>query len=125
MLLGHGVGSLPERCFTEEQPYYMKGHSKKLCQDGYAVWCPYILQAGNQSSQNKIAAMLLSQGVSLHNVSCSSLDAGEVIAGHVSGLSGLNVGCYGVSWGAFLALHLEATTNARSPIIASGYIRDV
>jgi hypothetical protein len=56
VLLGHGMASLPERCFTEDQPDYMKGIGKKLCQDGYAVWCPYILQLGNQPSQNNMAA---------------------------------------------------------------------
>jgi hypothetical protein len=124
ILLGHGIASLPERCFTDAQPDYMRAIGKKLCQDGYAVWCPYILQEGDQSSQNNMAAMLLSQGVSLHNVSCSSLDAGEIIANHVARLSGLNIGCYGVSWSAVLALHLEAALGAQRPTVASGYMRD-
>lgn len=124
ILLGHGMGSLPERCFTDAQPDYMKGIGKKLCMDGYAVWCPFILQAGNQSSQNNMASMLLSEGISLHNVSCSSLEAGEQIAMHVAKSYDMSVGCYGVSWGSFLVLHLEAATNAYRPTVASGYMRD-
>jgi hypothetical protein len=124
IMLGHGMASLPERCFADDKPDYMKGIGIKLCQDGYAVWCPYILQQGNQPSQNTMAAMLLSQGVSLHNVSCSSLEAGEAIASHVAGLSGLKAGCYGVSWGSALVLHLEAATGAQRPTVASGYMRD-
>lgn len=124
MLLAHGMASLPERCFTDDQPDYMKGIGQKLCQDGYAVWCPYILQAGNQPSQDTMAAMLLSQGVSLHNVSCSSLEAGETIASRVVGLPRLKTGRYGVSWGAIFTLHLEAATGTQRPTVASGYMRD-
>lgn len=61
ILLGHGMGSLPERCFTDSQPDYMKGIGKQLCMDGYAVWCPYIFQAGNQSSQNNMASIRFMQ----------------------------------------------------------------
>lgn len=39
-------------------------------------------------------------------------------------MSGLNVGVYGVSSGAFLALHLEAATGRMRPTVVSGYMRD-
>jgi hypothetical protein len=124
ILLGHGMGSLPERCFTDAQPDYMKGIGKQLCIDGYAVWCPYILQSGNQPSQNNMASMLLCHGISLHTVSCSSLEAGEYIAKHLAKLHDVRVACYGVSWSSFLALHLEAATKAQRPTVVSGYMRD-
>src|SRR5207245_2471768 len=79
---------------------------------------------GNQESQNNIAAMLASHGVSAHNVSCASIDAGETVCRKLTGASGLNVGVYGVSSGAFLALHLEAATGRMRPTVASGYMRD-
>lgn len=93
-------------------------------QDGYVVWCPYIVQIGNQESQNNIAAMLASHGISAHNVSCASIDAGETVCRRLTGMSGLHVGVYGVSSGAFLALHLEAATGRMRPTVVSGYMRD-
>jgi hypothetical protein len=124
MLLAHGMASTPERCFDEDNPDYMNAIGKQLCQDGYVVWCPYIVQIGNQESQNNIAAMLASHGISAHNVSCASIDAGEIVCRRLTGLSDLNVGVYGASWGAFLVLHLEAATGRMRPTVASGYMRD-
>ncbi len=124
ILLGHGMASTPERCFDDADKDYMNALGKQLCQDGYAVWCPYIVQIGNLESQNNIAAMLASHGVSAHNVSCASIDAGEIVCRKLTGVSGLNVGVYGVSWGAFLALHLEAATGRMRPTVVSGYMRD-
>ncbi|WP_375786278.1 hypothetical protein ACE10Z_00965 [Bradyrhizobium sp. Pha-3] len=124
ILLGHGMASTPERCFDDADKDYMNALGKQLCQDGYVVWCPYIVQMGNQESQNNIAAMLASHGVSAHNVSCASIDAGETVCRKLTGASGLNVGVYGVSSGAFLALHLEAATGRMRPTVASGYMRD-
>ncbi|WFU32860.1 hypothetical protein QA635_41405 [Bradyrhizobium brasilense] len=124
ILLGHGMASTPERCFDDADKDYMNALGKQLCRDGYVVWCPYIIQIGNQESQNNIAAMLASHGVSAHNVSCASLDAGEIVCRKLTGASGLNVGVYGVSWGAFLALHLEAATGQMRPTVVSGYMRD-
>ncbi|WGS20590.1 MULTISPECIES: hypothetical protein [unclassified Bradyrhizobium] len=57
-------------------------------------------------------------------MSCASIDAGETVCRKLTGLSGLNVGVYGVSWGAFLALHLEAATGRMRPTVVSGYMRD-
>lgn len=124
VLLGHGMASTPERCFDDADKDYMNALGKHLCQDGYVVWCPYIVQIGNQESQNNIAAMLASHGISAHNVSCASLDAGEIVCRKLTGASGLNVGVYGVSWGALLALHLEAATGRMRPTVFSGYLRD-
>ena len=124
ILLGHGMAATPERCFIDSDPDYMNAIGKQLCRDGYAVWCPYIVQIGNQESQNNIAAMLACHGISAHNVSCASLDAGEIVCRRLTGMSGLNVGVYGVSWGAFLALHLEAATGRMRPTVVSGYMRD-
>jgi hypothetical protein len=124
MLLAHGMASTPERCFDDNDPDYMNAIGKQLCQDGFAVWCPYIVQIGNQESQNNIAAMLASHGISAHNVSCSSLDAGETVCRKLTGASDLNVGVYGASWGAFLVLHLEAATGRMRPTVVSGYMRD-
>jgi len=124
VLLAHGMASTPQRCFVDTDPDYMNAIGKQLCQDGYVVWCPYIVQIGNQESQNNIAAMLASHHISAHNVSCASIDAGETVCRMVTGLSGLNVGVYGVSWGAFLALHLEAATGRMRPTVVSGYMRD-
>ncbi|WP_136626224.1 hypothetical protein [Bradyrhizobium macuxiense] len=124
MLLAHGMASTPERCFVDDDPDYMNAIGKQLCQDGFIVWCPYIVQIGNQESQNNIAAMLASHRISAHNVSCASIDAGEIICRRLTGLSDLNVGVYGASWGAFLALHLEAATGRMRPTVVSGYMRD-
>lgn len=124
MLLAHGMASTPERCFVDGDPDYMNAIGKQLCQDGYVVWCPYIVQIGNQESQNNIAAMLASHRISAHNVSCASIDAGETVCRKLTGLTDLNVGVYGVSWGAFLALHLEAATGRMRPTVVSGYMRD-
>jgi hypothetical protein len=124
VLLGHGMASTPERCFDDGDKDYMNAIGKQLCQDGYVVWCPYIVQDGNQESQNNIAAMLASHGVSAHNVSCASIDAGEIVCRKLTGASDLNVGVYGVSWSAFLALHLEAATGRMRPTVISGYMRD-
>lgn len=124
VLLAHGMAATPERCFADSDPDYMNAIGKQLCQDGYVVWCPYIVQIGNQESQNNIAAMLASHGVSAHNVSCAAIDAGEIVCRRLTGVSGLNVGVYGVSWGAFLALHLEAATGRMRPTVISGYMRD-
>ncbi|MFX9733205.1 hypothetical protein ABTP32_18950, partial [Acinetobacter baumannii] len=54
ILLGHGMASTPERCFDDADKDYMNALGKQLCQDGYVVWCPYIVQIGNQESQNNI-----------------------------------------------------------------------
>jgi hypothetical protein len=124
ILLAHGMASTPERCFDDSDPDYMNAIGKQLCEDGYVVWCPYIVQIGNQESQNNIAAMLASHGVSAHNVSCASIEAGEFVCRKLVGASGLNVGVYGVSWGAFLVLHLEAATGRMRPTVVSGYMRD-
>lgn len=124
ILLGHGMASTPERCFDDADKDYMNALGKQLCQDGYVVWCPYIVQIGNQESQNNIAAMLACHGVSAHNVSCASIDAGEIVCRKLTGVSGLNVGVYGASWGALLALHLEAATGQMRPTVISGYMRD-
>ncbi|NEV02348.1 hypothetical protein [Bradyrhizobium uaiense] len=124
ILLGHGMASTPERCFDDADKDYMNALGMQLCRDGYVVWCPYIVQIGNQESQNNIAAMLASHGVSAHNVSCASIDAGEIVCRKLTGASGLNVGVYGVSWGAFLALHLEAATGRMRSTVVSGYMRD-
>ncbi|WP_338694422.1 hypothetical protein V5279_01345 [Bradyrhizobium sp. 26S5] len=124
ILLGHGMASTPERCFDDADNDYMNALGKSLCRDGYVVWCPYIVQIGDQASQNNIAAMLASHGVSAHNVSCASIDAGEIVCRKLTGASGLNVGVYGVSWGAFLVLHLEAATGRMRPTVVSGYMRD-
>ncbi|MBR0871471.1 hypothetical protein JQ633_13980 [Bradyrhizobium tropiciagri] len=124
MLLAHGMAATPERCFADSDPDYMNAIGRQLCQDGYVVWCPYIVQIGNQESQNNIAAMLASHGVSAHNVSCAAIDAGELVCRMLTGVSGLNAGVYGASWGAFLALHLEAATGRMRPTVVSGYMRD-
>ncbi|QPF84735.1 alpha/beta hydrolase [Bradyrhizobium genosp. L] len=124
VLLAHGMASTPERCFADSDPDYMNAIGKQLCEDGYVVWCPYIVQIGNQESQNNIAAMLASHGISAHNVSCASVDAGEIVCRKLTGMSDLNVGVYGASWGAFLALHLEAATGRMRPTVVSGYMRD-
>ncbi|WP_426438030.1 hypothetical protein [Bradyrhizobium genosp. P] len=124
ILLAHGMASTPERCFDDGDPDYMNAIGKRLCEDGYVVWCPYIVQIGNQESQNNIAAMLACHGVSAHNLSCASIEAGEFVCRKLVGASGLNVGVYGASWGAFLVLHLAAATGRMRPTIASGYMRD-
>ncbi|MBR0794020.1 hypothetical protein JQ615_01315 [Bradyrhizobium jicamae] len=124
ILLAHGMASTPERCFDDGDPDYMNAIGKRLCEDGYVVWCPYIVQIGNQESQNNVAAMLASHGVSAHNVSCASIEAGEFVCRKLIGASGLNVGVYGVSWGALLVLHLEAAIGRMRPTVASGYMRD-
>lgn len=124
ILLAHGMASTPERCFDDADPDYMNAIGRRLCEDGYVVWCPYIVQIGNQESQNNIAAMLASHGVSAHNVSCASIEAGEFVCRKLVGASGLNVGVYGVSWGALLVVHLEAATGRMRPTVASGYMRD-
>ena len=124
ILLAHGMASTPERCFDDGDPDYMNALGKQLCEDGYVVWCPYIVQIGNQESQNNVAAMLASHRVSAHNVSCASIEAGEFVCRKLTGLSGLNVGVYGVSWGALLVLHLEAALGRMRPTVASGYMRD-
>ncbi len=41
----------------------------------------------------------------------------------LTGRSGLNVGVYGVSWGAFLALHLEAATGRMRPTVSRIHAR--
>lgn len=124
ILLAHGMASTPERCFSDSDPDYMNAIGKQLCEDGFVVWCPYIVQIGNQESQNNIAAMLASHGISAHNVSCASIDAGEIVCRKLTGMSDLNVGVYGASWGAFLVLHLEAATGRMRPTVVSGYMRD-
>lgn len=102
----------------------MNGIGKKLCMNGFAVWCPFMIQEGNQTSQNNLAAMLLSRGISLHNVSCSALNAGEQLASRLCNIQFPKIGIYGVSWSAFLALHLTAAISSRRPVVASGYLRD-
>jgi len=65
----------------------------------------------NQESQNNIAAMLASHGISAHNVSCASVDAGEIVCRKLTGASNLNVGSMGFL-GCVLALHSRLQADA-------------
>lgn len=122
-ILAHGMGTTPERCFNVQFPDYMRSIGTRLCAAGFAVWCPFMPQAGNQTSQDSLAGMLSFAGVSYHNAFCSALDLGPWVSRQLD-LRDLRVVRYGMSWGSVLAANLEAATGERIPTVLSGYLRN-
>jgi hypothetical protein len=123
VLLAHGMETTPERCFNVQYPDYMKAIGARLCAAGFAVWCPFLPQAGNQPSQNNLAGMLSLEGISYHNAVCSALNLGPWVLRQIK-VPDQRTFRYGVSWGSVVAGNLEAATGARSPTVLSGYLRD-
>jgi hypothetical protein len=122
-ILAHGMGTTPERCFNVQFPDYMRSIGSRLCAAGFAVWCPFMPQAGNQTSQDSLAGMLTFAGISYHNAFCSTLNLGPWVAQQLN-LRDLRVVRYGVSWGAVISANLEAATGERIPTVLSGYLRN-
>jgi hypothetical protein len=123
VLLSHGMATTPERCFNLQFPDYMNAIGARLCAAGFAVWCPFLPQAGNQPSQNNLAGMLSFEGVSYHNAVCSALDLGPWAMRQLQ-VPELRAVRYGMSWGSVIAGNLEAATGALTPSVLSGYFRD-
>ncbi len=123
VLLAHGMGTTPERCFNVQFPDYMKAIGARLCAAGFAVWCPFLPQAGNQPSQNNLAGMLSLAGISYHNAVCSALNLGPWAMRQIN-VPELRAFRYGMSWGSVVAGNLEAATGALTPTVLSGYLRD-
>jgi hypothetical protein len=123
VLLAHGMGTTPERCFNVKSPDYMRAIGARLCSAGFAVWCPFLPQGGNQPSQNNLAGMLSLEGLSYHNAVCSALNLGPWVMGQIK-MPELRVFRYGMSWGSVIAGNLEAATGALNPTVLSGYLRD-
>jgi hypothetical protein len=122
-LLAHGMETTPERCFNVESPDYMEAIGARLCAAGFAVWCPFLPQSGNEPSQDNLAGMFSLAGVSYHNVVCSALNLGSWVARQIK-LPETGVVRYGMSWGSIIACNLEAATGALRPSVLSGYLRD-
>ena len=122
-ILAHGMGTTPERCFNVQFPDYMRSIGTRLCAAGFAVWCPFMPQAGNQSSQDSLAGMLSFAGISYHNAFCSALNLGPWVSRQLD-LRDLGVVRYGMSWGSLLSANLEAATRQRIPTVLSGYLRN-
>jgi hypothetical protein len=123
VLLAHGMATTPERCFNLQFPDYMKAIGARLCAAGFAVWCPFLPQAGNQSSQNNLSGMLSLEGISYHNAVCSALNLGPWVMRQIKAPE-LRSFRYGMSWGSIVAGNLEAATGALTPSVLSGYLRD-
>ena len=123
VLLGHGMATTPARCFNVTSPDYMDAIGARLCAAGFAVWCPFLPQSGNQPSQDNLAGMLALTGISYHNVACSALNLGPWVFRQMKAPE-LRVVRYGMSWGSVIAGNLEAATGARTPSVLSGYLRD-
>jgi hypothetical protein len=121
VILARGMGTTPERCFNWEAPDYMRAIGTQLCAAGFAVWCPFIPQAGNQTSQDSLAGMLSFAGISYHNAFCSALNLGPWVSRQLH-LSDLAVVRFGMSWGSVLAANLEAATVERIPTVLSEYL---
>jgi hypothetical protein len=122
-LLSHGMGTTPERCFNVQFPDYMQAVGARLCAAGFAVWCPFLPQAGNQPSVNNLAGMLSFEGISYHNAVCSALNLGPWAMAQIK-VPKLRVVRYGMSWGSGIAGTLEAATGDLTPSVLSGYLRD-
>jgi hypothetical protein len=123
VLLAHGMETTPERCFNVTSPDYMDAIGARLCAAGFAVWCPFLPQSGNEPSQDNLAGMLSLAGVSYHNVVCSALNLGPWVMRQMKAPD-LRVVRYGMSWGSVISGNLEAATGARIPSVLSGYLRD-
>jgi hypothetical protein len=123
VLLAHGMATTPERCFNVQSPDYMQAIGARLCAAGFAVWCPFLPQAGNQPSQNNLAGMLSLGGISYHNAVCSALNLGPWVMRQIK-VPELHVLRYGMSWGSVIAGNLEAATGTLSATVLSGYLRD-
>jgi hypothetical protein len=122
-LLAHGMETTPERCFNVTSPDYMDAIGARLCAAGFAVWCPFLPQSGNEPSQDNLAGMLSLAGISYHNVVCSALNLGPWVFRQLK-VPELRVVRYGMSWGSVISGTLEAATGARTPSVLSGYLRD-
>jgi hypothetical protein len=123
VLLAHGMATTPERCFNLQSPDYMKAIGGRLCMAGFAVWCPFLPQAGNQPSQNNLAGMLSLEGISYHNAVCSALNLGPWVMRQFKSPE-LRSFRYGMSFGSIVAGNLEAATGTLTPSVLSGYLRD-
>jgi hypothetical protein len=104
-------------------PDYMRSIGTRLCAAGFAVWCPFMPQAGNQTSQDSLAGMLSFAGISYHNAFCSALNLGPWVSRQLD-LREPRVVRYGMSWGSILSANLEAATGERIPTVLSGYLRN-
>jgi hypothetical protein len=122
-LLAHGVSTTPARCFNSVRPDYMRAIGSRLCAAGFAVWCPFMPQAGNEASLDDLAGMLTFQGISYHNACCSALHLGPWILQQLEQPE-LRPVRYGMSWGSVMSAHLEAATGEQIPTVLSGYLRD-
>jgi hypothetical protein len=122
-ILAHGMGTTPERCFNLQFPDYMRSIGSRLCAAGFAVWCPFMPQAGNQTSQDSLAGMLSFAGISYHNAFCSTLNLGRWVSRQFSRRD-LHVVRFGMSWGSVMSANLEAATGERIPTVLSGYLRN-
>ena len=123
VLLAHGMGTTPERCFNVASPDYMEAIGARLCAAGFAVWCPFMPQSGNEPSVDNLAGMFSLAGISYHNVVCSALNLGPWVASQMK-IPELRVVRYGMSWGSLVTCNLEAATGALKPSVLSGYLRD-
>jgi hypothetical protein len=123
VILAHGMGTTPERCFNTQFPDYMRDIGTRLCAADFVVWCPFIPQAGNQSSQDNLAGMLDLAGISYHNAFCSALNLGPWVSRQLQ-LRDLPVVRYGMSWGSVISANLEAASGELIPTVLSGYLRN-
>jgi hypothetical protein len=101
----------------------MRDIGTRLCAAGFAVWCPFIPQAGNEPSVDNLAGMLSFQGISYHNAFCSALNLGPWVLRQFD-LRNLRAVRYGMSWGSVLSANLEAATGELIPTVLSGYLRN-
>jgi hypothetical protein len=122
-LLAHGIGTTPDRCFNMTSPDYMAAIGARLCAAGFAVWCPFMPQAGNEPGLDNLAGMLSLDGVSYHNIVCSALNSGPWVVRQMN-VREVPVVRYAMSWGTVVAATLEAATTAGQPSVLSGYLRD-
>jgi hypothetical protein len=65
------MGTTPERCFDEQFPDYMEAIGARLSAAGFAVWGPFLPQAGEAA--RPALQNLSSSGVTINNK--SGLDA--------------------------------------------------
>lgn len=123
VILLHGIGSTPIRCFHYPVSDYMEGIGHKLAAAGYVVWAPFIPQDGGTKALVRWGLEMSYKDISQHTMNVSLAAAYSAVLASVGYAGPSKLAIYGVSIGAMHALHASLIFTPDAMVI-SGYIRD-
>lgn len=124
VILLHGIGSTPIRCFHYPVSDYMEGIGHKLAAAGYVVWCPFIPQDSGTKYMVRQALAMSYKDISHHTMNVSLAAAYSAVLASIGYAGPSKLAVYGVSIGAMHALHASLILPPLTAMVVSGYLRN-